>query len=65
MARTVLDKLGSDQRVQVAYVLLAFAVSLVAVLVTGRLGMAGLVLSVSGLVLAGIKYRHERVSLDR
>lgn len=65
MARTVLDKLGSDLRVQVAYVLLAFAVSLVAVLVTGRLGMAGLVLSVSGIVLAGIKYRHERVSLDR
>jgi len=65
MARAVFDKLGADLRFQVAYVVLAFAVSLVLVVVTERLGAGGLVLSVFGLVLAGVKYRHEQVSLHR
>jgi len=65
MARTVLDRLGSDLRIQVACALFAVAVSLVVVLVTRSVGAGGLVLSVFGLVLAGVKYRHEQVSLDR
>jgi uncharacterized membrane protein len=62
MARTVFHKLGSDLRFQVAYVLLAVAVSLVVVLVTGSPGTGGLVASALAFVSAGAKYRHEQAS---
>lgn len=64
MARTVLHKLGTDLRFQVAFVLLAFAISSVVGLVTERLGAAGLVLCLFALVAAGAKLQHEK-SLDR
>lgn len=65
MARTVLDRLGSDLRVRVACVLLAVVASLVVALIAGRPGPGGLVLSVFALVLAGARYRHEQASTDR
>jgi hypothetical protein len=65
MGRTVFHKLGSDLRFQVAYALVAIAISLVVVLVTGRPGWGGLMLSASTFVIAGAKYRHEQASLNR
>jgi uncharacterized membrane protein len=65
MARAVYHKLGSDLRFKVAYVLLAIAISLVVVLVTGSLGTGGLVASALAFVSAGAKYQHEQASLSR
>lgn len=60
MARTVFDKLEYSLRLHVAVLLFGLAVSLVVGLLTGRLTLAFLVLNGFNMVIAGIKYRHER-----
>jgi hypothetical protein len=65
MVCTVVDELGTDWRFQVAFVLLGVAISIAVGLITERLSASGLGLSVTGLVLGGAKYRHERPSSNR
>ena len=60
MILAVFRNLGTDPRFQVTFVLLGFAISIPVGFICDSVGVAGIVLSIFGIMLGFARYRQER-----
>lgn len=64
MAHTVFQRLGTDLRFQIAFLLVGVAISVAVGLLTGRLAYAALLVNAFNMVVVVARYRQQRSSPD-